>query len=187
MPIKERLRDYFANSTVALALASASGDKPLILVNDKFTALTGYAGVEIEGRNCRFLQTSPEGVVARNDEPRRLIHEFLSTDAIKNLRTPIVNFRKDGKPFVNLLFMSKMGTFPGDTYIFASQFDVSRTRSDLLEEYDHSLSQSMRRLTPIFKESGLIFEGTLTTVANSAAMIAQAKLTLADLEAADAR
>lgn len=172
------LRDYFDSSPVALSLGEASGDHPLLLTNRRFRDLTGYATNEIVGRNCRFLQgKSP------NDEAREKIHGFLAEDRIANVRTPIVNFRKDGRPFVNLLYMSKLRAQSGEVrYIFASQFDVSRTQADLLQNYDADLGQTLDRMSPVLAESGIVVEGSLMTIANSAATIAQAKLTLTELD-----
>ncbi len=172
------LRDYFNSSPVALSLAEASSDHPLVLTNSRFRDLTGYATSEIVGRNCRFLQGE-----SRNDEAREKIHAFLAEDRIANVRTPIVNFRKDGRPFVNLLYMSKLRAQSGEIrYIFASQFDVSRTQPDLLREYDADLSRTLDRMSPVLAESGIVVQGSLMTVANSAATIAQAKLTLIELD-----
>ncbi len=100
------------------------------------------------------------------------------------LATPIVNFRKDGTPFVNLLYMSRLTSRDGvHDYILASQFDVSRSQGDLLADYDAALGQTLGRLTPIAEEAGILVEGTLLTIANTAATVAQAKLMLAGLDA----
>ena len=163
--IPGELRDYFERSTVALSLGAAEGDHPLQLTNQRFHQLTGYGASEIIGRNCRFLQGE-----SRNEEARGQIREFLADDRRPNVRTSIVNFRKDGQPFVNLL------------YIFASQFDISRTQPGLLAEYDTSLGQTLVGLSPVLADSGLIIEGSLMTIANAAATIAQAKLTLGQLD-----
>jgi hypothetical protein len=111
------------------------------------------------------------------------IRAFLSDDAQASVRTAILNFRKDGAPFVNLLYMSKLRALTGEVrYIFASQFDVSRTQPDRLAAYDTALGQTIARLAPVVAESGIAVEGTLITIANTAATIAQAKMTLADLD-----
>nr|WP_281423485.1 PAS domain-containing protein [Novosphingobium profundi] len=172
------MRAFFTNSPVALALAAVSGDHPLILVNPRFSDLTGYAQDELVGRNCRVLQGP-----ADDQEARGQLRAFLEDETAANVRTPIVNFRKDGTPFVNLLYMSRLRALGGATrYIFASQFDVSRARPELLQAYDRDLGQTLTRLSPAAAESGMIVEGTLATIANSAQTVAQARLTLADLD-----
>lgn len=174
------LIDYLTNSRVALAIASALGDNPLLMVNPAFTALTGYEPEDVIGRNCRLLQRD-----APNVEPRARLREFLASQRQPNVRTPIVNFRKDGTPFVNLLYMSRLRSSDGRAdYVFASQFDVSRSQPEMLAEYDEALTATLGRLTPIAGEAGIVVEGTLLTIANSAATVAQAKLMLAELEAA---
>ena len=102
------------------------------------------------------------------------------------MRTSIVNFRKDGRPFVNLLYMTKLRAQSGQVrYIFASQFDVSRTQPDRLADYDLDLERTLDRLSPVLEESGIVVEGSLMTIANTVATIAQAKLILSDLDNGD--
>ncbi|WP_430634959.1 PAS domain-containing protein [Sphingomonas hankookensis] len=174
------LIDYFRQSRVALAMADAEGDNHLVLVNAPFCALTGYTPDDVVGRNCRMLQRD-----APNIEPRARLREFLDRPTQPNVRTPIVNFRKDGTPFVNLLYMSRLKSIDGQTrYIFASQFDVSRSQPDMLADYDAQLTSTLGRLVPIAGEAGIVVEGTLLTIANSAAIVAQAKMMLADLDSA---
>lgn len=176
--LPSELREYFDSSPVALSLGAADGDHELLLTNQRFRELTGYATSEIVGRNCRFLQGK-----SRDEEARQKIRAFLTDDRHANVRTPIVNFRKDGRPFVNLLYMSRLRAQSGEVrYIFASQFDVSRTQPERLGDYDVNLGQTLTRLGPVLADSGIIVEGSLMTIANAAATIAQAKLTLADLD-----
>lgn len=172
------LLDYLRQSRVALAIAIADDDNHLLAVSDRFCQLTGYTPEDVLGRNCRMLQRS-----APNTEPRERLREFLANPRQENVRTPIVNFRKDGTPFVNLLYMSRLRAIDGSAdYIFASQFDVSRSQPDLLSEYDSELGQTLGRLSPIAGDAGIVVEGTLLTIANSAATVAQAKMMLAGLE-----
>lgn len=173
-----QLKEYFDHSPVALSLGAPDRDHELLLTNQRFRDLTGYATSEIVGRNCRFLQGN-----SKNDESRETFRSFLADDEQANVRASIVNFRKCGRPFVNLLYMSRLRSQSGQTrYIFASQFDVSRTQADKLEEYDVDLGQTLTRLSPVLAESGIVVEGSLLTIANSAATIAQAKLTLIELD-----
>lgn len=81
--IPDTLRAQFKKSQIALSLATASGDMPLCLVNDGFQSLCGYGQHDVEGMNCRFLQTSrtpPEQVLA--------IRDFLRDDASHDGRFP---------------------------------------------------------------------------------------------------
>ncbi|MDR6102342.1 PAS domain S-box-containing protein [Agrobacterium larrymoorei] len=180
------LREFFNNATVALALAEAKGDNELVLVNQHFKTLTGYEDADVLGKNCRMLQHRADGERALNEEARTKIHSFLSRPTSSVIRTPIVNFRKDGRPFVNLLFMSKLTSSSGDVqYIFASQFDISRTRPDLLDKYNTDLGTTLIRIQPMLEGHNVIIEGSLATIASSATTIAQAKVTLAELDKSD--
>jgi PAS domain S-box-containing protein len=175
------LRDYFERSNIALALAAAEPDNPLVLVNEKFRSLTGYADDDVIGRNCRLLQKDVE-----NREARERIHAFLEGDAQASVRTPIINFRKNGEPFVNLLYMSKLRDRSGrPRFLFASQYDISRSHPERLAEYDAELARTLSRMTPALSENGIVIEGTLMAIANAASLIAQAKVTLSDLDGPD--
>ncbi|KAF8860653.1 hypothetical protein BDZ45DRAFT_588043 [Acephala macrosclerotiorum] len=84
-------------------------DCPIIYISDIFEHLTGYNKHEIKGQNCRFLQ-SPEGKVEAGAE-RKFSN---SNDAYylknriaqrKEAQRSIINYRKGGQPFTNLLTM----------------------------------------------------------------------------------
>ena len=71
-------------------------DNPMIFVSDEFEAQTGYAVDEAIGRNCRFLQgpeTNPHAVEA--------IRQGLKAET--RFTIDILNYRKDGTPFMNRL------------------------------------------------------------------------------------
>ncbi|KAK4187842.1 putative white collar 1 protein [Podospora australis] len=84
-------------------------DCPIIYVSDNFQNLTGYFRSDILGQNCRFLQ-SPDGAVEAGTK-----REFVENDAVFKLKDAIaqrreiqqslINYRKGGKPFLNLLTM----------------------------------------------------------------------------------
>ncbi len=179
--LPEPLATYLGQSRVALAIAAATDDNPLVFVNDAFCSLTGYGTDDVVGRNCRMLQRG-----ARNEEARARLREFLAQPRQANVRTPIVNFRKDGTPFVNLLYMSRLrGTDGTVRFMFASQFDVSRSQPDLLADYDAELAATLGRLAPVAGDAGIVVEGTLLAIANTASTVAQAKIMLDDLNRAD--
>ncbi|MCJ2044802.1 PAS domain-containing protein [Methylobacterium sp. J-078] len=97
-------------------------DNPIIVANDAFLAMTGYGRDEVLDRNCRFLQ-GPE-------TDRAVVHDLARAIAAReNVATEIVNYRKDGTPFWNALFVSPIYDADGTlVYFFASQLDVSRRR-----------------------------------------------------------
>lgn len=104
-------------------------DCPIIYVSDNFQNLTGYSRHDIIGQNCRFLQ-APDGKVESGSK-----REFVDDGAVYNLKKMIheqrevqqslINYRKGGKPFLNLLTMIPI---PWDTdeirYFIGFQIDL---------------------------------------------------------------
>lgn len=71
-------------------------DNPMVFISDEFERQTGYSAEESLGRNCRFLQgpdTNPHAVEA--------IRQALRAET--SFTIDILNYRKDGTPFVNRL------------------------------------------------------------------------------------
>ena len=81
-------------------------DNPIVWVNDYFCQFTGYTRDEVLGRNCRFLQGDDR------DQPaaRRLRRAI---DAGESVNVQIQNYRKDGSPFDNDLYVSPVRETPG--------------------------------------------------------------------------
>ena len=111
-------------------------DDPIIFCNRAFEQLTGYPAAEIVGRNCRFLQGehTDRAVVAA-------IGAALA--AREDVHQEILNYRRDGTPYWNALFISPVVDTTGRLiYFFASQIDVTRRR-----EAEAVLRQSQRMET----------------------------------------
>eukprot|EP01025_Chloroclados_australasicus_P021632 TRINITY_DN22702_c1_g1_i3.p1 TRINITY_DN22702_c1_g1~~TRINITY_DN22702_c1_g1_i3.p1 ORF type:complete len:783 (-),score=85.28 TRINITY_DN22702_c1_g1_i3:1249-3432(-) len=71
-------------------------DMPLVYASESFLQMTGYTNEEVLGRNCRFLQgegTDPKEVAK--------IREGIRVNQTVSVR--LLNYRKDGTPFWNLL------------------------------------------------------------------------------------
>ncbi|KAF8992735.1 PAS domain-containing protein, partial [Cyathus striatus] len=82
-------------------------DHPVVYCSPTFCRLTGYSENEVIGRNCRFLQ-SPGGHVQKGEVRRftsmeAIAHLKKSLSADKECQTSIVNYRKDGQAFINLV------------------------------------------------------------------------------------
>ena len=78
-------------------------DRPLIYVNPAFETISGYKPEEILGKNCRFLQGS------HREEKTNQAARAKMRDALKrgvSCSVILRNFRKDGSPFWNELFMA---------------------------------------------------------------------------------
>ncbi|MCJ1467960.1 blue light receptor [Pseudocyphellaria aurata] len=84
-------------------------DLPIVYCSDIFERLTGYTKHEILGRNCRFLQ-APDGKIQAG--VKRKYVDDQSVLRIKNMinqrqeaQISLINYRKGGQPFMNLLTM----------------------------------------------------------------------------------
>lgn len=131
-------------------------DNPIVLANTAFYDLTGYTPDEVVGRNCRFLQ-GPDTDRAVVDQLRAAIAEE------REIEVELLNYKKDGSPFWNTIFVSPVHSETGELlYFFASQKDETARRRameleavkhKLLKEIDHraknalALVQSVVRLT----------------------------------------
>lgn len=108
-------------------------DCPIAFANNAFLDLTGYEEAEVLGRNCRFLQgagTDPGSV--------RQLREAVEGKRATALE--ILNYRRDGTPFWNAIFMGPVFDKQGELiYFFASQLDVSKRRDS-----EQSLRQSQK-------------------------------------------
>ncbi|MBL6077646.1 PAS domain-containing protein [Belnapia sp. T18] len=108
-------------------------DCPIAFANNAFLDLTGYEEAEVVGRNCRFLQgtgTDPASV----RQMREAIQERRPT------ALEILNYRRDGTPFWNAIFMGPVFDRDGELiFFFASQLDVSKRR-----ESEQSLRQAQK-------------------------------------------
>ncbi|GBF95420.1 hypothetical protein Rsub_08382 [Raphidocelis subcapitata] len=111
--VLSRLRHTFVVADATLP------DCPLVYASESFYHMTGYGPDEVLGHNCRFLQgegTDPADVAKLRD-------------AIRN-GTPVsvrlLNYRKDGTPFWNLLTMTPIKSPDGKVAkIVGVQVDVT--------------------------------------------------------------
>jgi len=120
-------------------------DCPLVFASDGFLQMTGYSADEVLGHNCRFLQgegTDPKDVTKLRD-------------AVKNGRhvsVRLLNYRKDGTPFWNLLTMTPIKGDDGRvSKIVGVQVDVtSRTegqaKENALIKYDSRLRAKNKQM-----------------------------------------
>lgn len=96
-PIADAVADLLINRKLALIVTDPHlPDNPIVHASPGFAALTGYAGDEVLGRNCRFLQGSSTDVA----ELDRLRTALTQADAVS---VDLVNYRRNGEPFGNRL------------------------------------------------------------------------------------
>jgi PAS domain S-box-containing protein len=101
-------------------------DNPIVYASPSFYELTGYSEAEVLGKNCRFLQ-HPEGKMEKGS-----VREHTSPDAVQIMRksllankecqVSLVNFRKGGKAFVNLVTVIPV---PGKSAHPSAVIDIS--------------------------------------------------------------
>lgn len=104
-------------------------DLPIVYVNAAFERVTGYLRDEVLGSNCRFLQgehTAPDAV---NE-----IRQGLSQS--RDVHVTLCNYRKDGTPFWNDLYLSPVRDETGNvSHFIGVQNDISTQR-----EYESRLA-----------------------------------------------
>lgn len=153
-----------AHSTEPLVLTDArQPDTPMIAVNAAFEALSGYSRVELVGRNCRLLQGAGTDQATRARIGR-------CVRAGEGCIEWIVNYRKDGSAFWNLLFMSPVFGPDGTLrHHLGNQLDITKGLPDWLGEVTfgraHMSPEIQAEFHGLLRE---ILENTDTVVSNSA-------------------
>lgn len=116
-------------------------DNPIVFANGALRDLTGYQQEELLGRNCRMLQgpdTDPNTVA----ELRRAIREQ------RAVAVDIVNYKADGTPFWNGLYIGPIFDRNGELlYFFASQLDITARRSTELSTIQAQKMEAIGQLT----------------------------------------
>ncbi len=127
--IHHALTTAMMHSTAPMVLSDpALPDCPMVAVNQAFVDLTGYAHADLVGRNCRFLQGPKTDPIS----PRRI---RTCLDAGSGCIEWIVNYRRDGTAFYNLLFISPVRDLDGTLlYFFGNQLDITCGMPDWLAE-----------------------------------------------------
>jgi PAS domain S-box-containing protein len=119
-------------------------DNPIVYVNPAFEKISGYATDEVRGRNCRFLQADDRDQSAL-DELRVALREK------RECRVVLRNYRKDGTPFWNELYVSPVHDEDGRLTNFVGvQNDISERRR--IEEV---LRESEERFRATFEHAAI--------------------------------
>ncbi|KAM7195312.1 hypothetical protein V8F20_007531 [Naviculisporaceae sp. PSN 640] len=95
-------------------------DNPILYASDGLLKMTGYSRREMINRNCRFLQ----GFSPDPEASYRIREAVLMGHETTEL---IVNYRKDGSPFWNLLFMCPLIERGRVRYWLGGQINVSES------------------------------------------------------------
>ncbi|KAL8974494.1 MAG: hypothetical protein Q9197_001256 [Variospora fuerteventurae] len=99
----------------------AKADNPIVYASDGFVGVTGYSRAEIVPRNCRFLQ----GSYTDKSATRRL---KASIEAKEETVELLLNYKKNGEPFWNLLYVAPLFDAKGRlSYYIGGQVNCSTT------------------------------------------------------------
>ncbi|KAK5115927.1 hypothetical protein LTR62_000383 [Meristemomyces frigidus] len=94
-------------------------DNPIVYASEEFYNTTQYGREYVIGRNCRFLQ----GPKSSNASVTRMIEALQNGQEICET---ILNYRRDGSPFINLLLIAPLYDNKGQVrYFLGCQIDVS--------------------------------------------------------------
>ncbi len=129
-------RSLEASFNGALICDAQADDMPIIYVNPAFERITGYCAAEALGRNCRFLQGEEREQPGIAEIQRRLAQH-------RDVHVVLRNFRKDGTPFWNALYIAPVPNEQGQvTHFIGVQNDISeqkRFESELAYNASHDV------------------------------------------------
>ncbi|KAL7625587.1 hypothetical protein AAE478_004807 [Parahypoxylon ruwenzoriense] len=149
-------------------------DNPIIFASEEFYKTTQYGVNYALGRNCRFLQ-GPK----TNSSSLRRIREHL--EAGKEHCEVLLNYRRDGSPFMNLLTVAPLIDSRGVVrYHIGAQIDVSSLAKECagLESLKQLVSREHRESIPSNSEDDEVgvCEGTMDEFCELAEMFNQQEL-----------
>nr|AML76390.1 putative LOV domain-containing protein [Muntingia calabura] len=132
-------------------------DCPIMYASSGFFDMTGYSSKEVIGRNCRFLQGP--------DTDRNEVEKI--REAVKGGKSycgRLLNYKKDGTPFWNLLTITPITDENGKAIKFIGmQVEVSKYTEGIVDKAlrPNGLPQSLIRYDARQKEAAL---GSITEV-----------------------
>jgi PAS domain S-box-containing protein len=143
-------------------------DNPIVFANKAFLDLTGYEEDEVEGRNCRFLQGA--------NSSRETVAELRQAVAAERaVSLEILNYRRDGTPFWNAVFIAPVYDSGGQLiYFFASQLDVTRRHAS---EQAYRQAQKMEAIGQLTAGLAHDFNNLLQVIAGNVELALKGELT----------
>ncbi|MGQ4880121.1 EAL domain-containing protein [Billgrantia sp. LNSP4103-1] len=96
---------------------------PIVYVNEAFERITGYSRDDVMGRNCSILQGSETDA-----EAVELLRQAIKEQ--REISVTLCNYRKDGTPFWNNLYLAPVRDGEGVvTHFVGVQHDISERKS----------------------------------------------------------
>ncbi len=121
----------------------------IIYTNEAFTTITGYRHDEAVGQDCRFLQ-------GENSDRETVDSIRRALDSGQTFRGQILNYRKDGSPFWNLLTLSPVRNPEGAiTHFVGVQNDITEFRNLLEQNSRLAFTTQHDPLTGLLNRSAL--------------------------------
>nr|AML76909.1 putative LOV domain-containing protein [Prumnopitys andina] len=119
--VSKDLKDALSSLQQTFVVSDATKpDHPIIYASAGFFSMTGYSPKEVIGKNCRFLQGAGTDAVEVSK-----IRESLATG--KTFCGRLLNYKKDGTPFWNLLTVTPIKDESGKTIKYIGmQVEVSK-------------------------------------------------------------
>nr|AML76712.1 putative LOV domain-containing protein [Portulaca oleracea] len=156
--VSQELKDALATLQQTFVVSDATKPEcPIMYASSGFFTMTGYTSKEVIGRNCRFLQ----GPETDQDEVQKI------RDAVKYGKSycgRLLNYKKDGTPFWNLLTITPIKDDKGNTIKFIGmQVEVSKYTEGVNDKAlrPNGLPKSLIRYDARQKEKAL---GSITEV-----------------------
>nr|AML76969.1 putative LOV domain-containing protein [Heuchera sanguinea] len=151
--VSQDLKDALATLQQTFVVSDATKpDCPIMYASSGFFSMTGYSSKEVIGRNCRFLQGQDTD---RNEVSK--IRNAVKTSTSYCGR--LLNYRKDGTPFWNLLTVTPIKDENGKAIKFIGmQVEVSKYTEGINDKAlrPNGLPKSLIRYDARQKEEALV-------------------------------
>lgn len=133
-------RSVEASVNGVLIADARAPDLPIIYANRAFSVMTGYSLEDVIGRNCRFLQ-GPES------DPDMVEALRCGLQNQRETHVTLCNYRKDGTPFWNDLYVAPVrGQDGGVTHFVGVQHDISKHKAYEARLAYHATHDDLTRL-----------------------------------------
>ncbi|CAH9145270.1 unnamed protein product [Cuscuta epithymum] len=158
LPYNEEVKDVLATLKQTFVVSDATKpDCPIVYSSDGFFTMTGYSSNEVIGNNCRFLQGA--------DTDQKEVDKIrVAVKTGKSYCGRLLNYKKDGTPFWNLLTITPIKDDNGNLIKFIGmQVEVTKYTEGVVDKAlrPNGLPQSLIRYDDRQKINAL---GSLTEV-----------------------